>query len=78
MKLRERIMGRPKSAETGQAVYPLRHRLLGRAALTWTERGPTLQLLRERLLSRAVSTEYEREDASPSGAQGCKTQNGAK
>ena len=95
MKLRERIIGRPELAVIGPAVKNLRHRLLGRAAPTWTRRGPTLQLLRERLLnraesgptlqllrerllSRALSTGYERDDASPGGAQGDETQNGVK
>ena len=77
MKLRELMTGRPGWAEIRATVRPISHRLLGHVGLPSTE-SPTLQLLRERLLSRVLSTEYEREDASPSGAQGCKTQNGVK
>jgi hypothetical protein len=45
VKLRERIIGQPELAVIGPAVKHLRHRLLGRAASTWTKRGQTLQLL---------------------------------
>lgn len=53
MKLRERIIERPELAVIKPGIQHFHHRLLGRAAPTWTRRGWTLQLLRERLLNRA-------------------------